>query len=284
MQSPVPEIPRLFASRSILFVPGSRPDRFARARDAGAGLTIIDLEDAVPGDAKAGARDSALTQVAGGDGGWAIRMNGVATAAGIADLAAFGDAPNLPAFLFLPMVESARDCEIVAAALGPRCPSLVPLIETPRGLRHALEVAGAPGVGAVMFGGGDFAGELGVQLSWEPLLLARQTLLLACAEARVPAIDVPFLGLDDEAGLALECDRARALGFVAKAAIHPRQIAAIETAFRPDEREIAEALDAIAAFDAAGGQVIRHRGRMLEAPVMKHYRAIIARSEGQQDA
>ena len=262
----------------------SPPDRFAKARAAGAGLTVIDLEDAVPAAEKEAARDAALGQMAEGTDGWAIRINAVPTAAGIADLHALLSVETLPPFLFVPMVESPVELEVVARAMGERCPGLVPLIETPKGLRQALEIARAPKVAAVMFGGGDFSGELGVALAWEPLLAARQALILACAEARIPAIDVPFIGLDDEAGLAEECAHAQAIGFAAKAAIHPRQIEAIETAFLPGEKEVAEASEALAAYAEAGERVIRFRGRMLEAPLIKQYRAILARSKGQTNA
>ncbi len=271
----------MFAANSLIFVPGSRPDRFAKARGAGSGLTVIDLEDAVPQADKATARDAALAQVAAGDygnePGWAIRCNAIATAAGITDLAAFIGANVLPSFLLVPMVEGAGELEIVAKALGARCPALVPLIETPRGLRHALEIASAPQVEAVMFGGADFSGELGVALEWEPLLAARSALLLACAEARVPAIDVPYILLDDQSGLEMECARARSLGFAAKAAIHPAQVAAIEAAFSPAAAEIAEAEEAIAAYLAAGEKAIRFKGRMLEVPVVKRYQAVLSR-------
>lgn len=267
----------MFAANSFLFVPGSRPDRFARAHASGAGLTVIDLEDAVPADEKAAARANALAQVASGQTGWAIRINGVATAAGIADLAALIEAECLPPFLFIPMVESAVEVEIVARTLGDRCPELIPLIETPKGLRQAVAIASAPMVGGVMFGGGDFSGELGVALAWEPLLAARHALVLACAEARVPAIDVPWINLDDAAGLVDECAKAKALGFAAKAAIHPNQVAAIEAAFTPTAAEVAEAEAALAAYEEAGGKAIRFKGKMLEAPLVKRYQAVLSR-------
>lgn len=274
----------MFAANSLLFVPGSRAERFAKARSSGAGLTVIDLEDAVPGEAKADARTAALAEVARDGRALAIRINGVKTRAGIADLHHFAEAETLPAILLVPMVESAAEIAVVRGALGRRCPALVPLIETPRGLRHALAIARADGVAAVMFGGGDFAGELGVEIGWEPLLTARQQLLLACAEAGRPAIDVPFVGLDDEAGLVEECGRARSLGFAAKAAIHPAQIGAIEAAFAPTEAEKAEAAEALKAYEAGGGAAIRHKGRMLEAPLVRHYRAVLARSKDTIDA
>lgn len=267
----------MFASNSLIFVPGSRSDRFAKARDAGAGLTVIDLEDAVPTDVKDRARTAALAQVADGDAGWAVRINALTTASGIADLHALAQCDALPQTLLLPMVESAVEIEIVARVLKDRCPALIPLVETPRGLRYATEIASAPRVAAMMFGGGDFSGELGVALAWEPLAAARGAFILACAEARVPAIDVPFLGFDDADGLAEECRRARSWGFVAKAAIHPAQVAVIETAFSPTTADIAEAEDAIAAYVAGGERAIRYNGRMLEAPVIKRYRAVLAR-------
>ena len=272
----------MFAASSILFVPGSRPDRFAKARDAGAGVTVIDLEDAVPADGKDAARSHAIEAMASGGEGWAIRINAVETADGMADLLTLRDAGALPQFVFLPMVQEARDVEIAARVLGDACPHIVPLVETPRALRHALAIASAPKVAAMMFGGGDFAAELGVKLSWEPLLAARQQLLLACAERQLPLIDVPWIHLDDEEGLAGECAHARAMGFAAKAAIHPRQVTTIDKAFTPSEREVNEAEEALRAYDDAGGKVIRHKGRMLETPIVKHYRAIVAKAAEQK--
>ena len=205
----------IFACSSLLYVPGSRPDRFAKAKAAGAGLTVIDIEDAVPLEDKQTARDAALAQDGIGEAGWGIRINPVSSAAGIADLAAFACADVLPGHVLLPKAEEARDIEIVRAALGDQCPPVIAMIETPRGLRNALAIASEDGVCALMFGGGDFAAELGVQMGWEPLLGARQQLVLAGAEAKVPLIDVPHLHLDDAAALAAECAGAKALGFVA---------------------------------------------------------------------
>lgn len=272
----------MFAASSLLFVPGSRADRFGKAKSAGADLTVIDLEDAVAPSDKTNALDVALKEVGKSREGWAIRINGVASAAGIRDLAALVDTRVLPDTLLVPMVESRAEITVIAGALESRCPALIPLIETPRGLRHALDIANHAAVAAVMFGGGDFSGELGVELAWEPLLAARQQFILACAEAGKPAIDVPYVSIDDEAGLDGECARARALGFRAKAAIHPRQVSAIRTAFAPSQDEVEEAREALAAYEAGGGQAIRFKGRMLEAPFVKKYRAVLAQAEREQ--
>ncbi|MGB3471174.1 MAG: CoA ester lyase [Erythrobacter sp.] len=274
----------MFSAASLLFVPGSRPDRFAKAKVGGADLTVIDLEDAVAADDKASARDAAFGQIAEEGTGWAIRINAVTSAAGIRDLAALADAEVLPETLLVPMVETATEIDVITGVLGDRCPALVPLVETPRGLRHALEIVSRDAVTALMFGGGDFSGELGVELAWEPLFSARQQVILACAEAKKPAIDVPFIQLENDGGLAQECAAARAIGFVAKAAIHPRQVPAITAAFAPSEAEVAEAREALAAYEAGGGRAIRFKGRMLEAPFVKKYRAVIARHQEQINA
>lgn len=265
------EQPGALAARmqSLLFVPGARPDRFAGALASGADAVCIDLEDAVPAEGKAEARAAALAGL--GDPRLAIRINGMTTPFVSDDLSALAAATTHPPLLFIPKVESAAELA-PAQALGI---PLVPLIETPRGLRLAHEIAAAPGVVALMFGGGDFSAELGVELAWEPLLFARSQLLLACAEAGIPTIDVPWIRLDQAEGLAEETRRAKALGFAAKAAIHPSQIATIHQVMRPTPAEIAEAEEAAAAFDAAGGAAVRFKGKMLEAPIMRRYRRIL---------
>ncbi|MEM7688860.1 MAG: CoA ester lyase [Pseudomonadota bacterium] len=274
----------MFTAASLLFVPGSRPDRFAKAKAAEAGVTVIDLEDAVAAEDKETARAAALAHVAEAPEGWGIRINAVTTLAGVRDLAALGDAQVLPSVLMVPMVETAAELDVVAGVLGDRCPDLVPLVETPRGLRHALEIVSHAKVSALMLGGADFSSELGVELAWDPLVGARHAMVLACAEAGKPAIDVPYVHLDDEDGFASECARAAALGFLCKAVIHPRQVPHANAAFSPSEAEIAEAREALDAYKAGGERAIRFKGKMLEAPFVKKYRAVLARAEGVSNA
>lgn len=269
--------------QSMLFVPGSRPDRFAGALESGADAVCIDLEDSVPAADKAAARDAAIAAIAGdATGRLVLRCNPIGTVACIQDLAALaaGVARGLraPPLLFLPKVESADQLDVLADLARGRF-GLVPLIESPRGLRAAPAIAAAPGVAAMMFGGGDFSAELSVELAWEPLATARGLFILACAEAGVPAIDVPWIRLDDPEGLDVETRRAKAIGFAAKAAIHPRQIAPIHAVMRPTAEEIEEARAAEIAFAEANGAAVRFRGRMLEAPVMRRYRRILEQEQ-----
>ncbi|WEK42189.1 MAG: CoA ester lyase [Candidatus Sphingomonas colombiensis] len=268
---------------SMLFVPGAKPERFAKALASDADVVCIDLEDSVAASGKGAARAAAIASIAEGDPRLILRINGMMTRAGLEDLLALADAARLPELLFVPMVESAAEIAIVISVLGDRAPGIVPLIETVKGLDAAREIATAPGVVAMMFGGGDFAAELGVMLAWEPLRTARSLFVMACASAGVPAIDVPFVALDDEGGLHAEAAAAKSLGFAGKAAIHPAQIPAINAAFRSSPAEIAEAEAAQAAFDAAGGAAVRFNGRMLEAPIMRRYQRILA-MRSKQDA
>jgi len=266
----------MIAFTNLLFVPATRPDRFEKALDSGADLICIDLEDAVPADAKESARVAVLDALGTLDTSRvAVRINGLRTAEGLADLLALHSSDTKPCLLMMPMVETATEIGIAQQILGADIDGIVPLIETVAGLDNANAIARATGVAAVMFGGADFAGELGVKLEWEPLLAARSALIMASAAAKVRCIDVPYIDMSNDAGLADEAARAKALGFHAKAAIHPKQIAAIRAAMNPTQAEIEEARDAIAAFEAAGGAAVRHKGQMLEAPVIKRYKAIL---------
>jgi citrate lyase beta subunit len=265
--------------QSLLFVPGNRPDRFAAALASGADTVCIDLEDSVPASDKAAAREAAMSAIAGDDSGRLIlRCNGLGTIDGVQDFGAIASAlargANVSPLLLLPKVENAEQLTVLAQLTGGRM-GLVPLIESPRGLHAAAAIGAVPGVAAMMFGGGDLSAELGVELAWEPLAVARGLFVLACAEAGVPAIDVPWIRLDDADGLAEETRRAKMLGFAAKAAIHPAQIPAIHSIMRPTAEEIEEAHAAARAFEEGGGAAIRFRGRMLEAPVMRRYRRIL---------
>jgi len=192
---------------NFLFVPASKPERYEKAMGSGADLICIDLEDSVPAAAKDSAREDAIDALKWLDlSKTAVRINGIRTAEGLADLLALRASDKKPCLLFIPMVEHAVEIEIAKSALGVGTGGFVPLIETVRGLSNAIEIAAADG----------------------------------------------------------------------KAAIHPSQIAIIKMGMKPTEAEVAEAKDALAAFEAAGGAVIRHKGQMLEVPIVKRYQQILA--------
>lgn len=261
---------------SLLFVSAATPTRFEKALATPADIVCLDLEDSVALESKDQARTDAIHALSH-PARLALRINALGTVDGLRDLIAVASTGVRPELLLVPKVTAPEEIAVVRASTGDI--PLVPLIETPLGLARVAEIARAPGVAAVMFGGGDMAAELGVEIAWHPLLGARQTFLLGCAAAGRPAIDVPYITLGDAEGLAEETRRARALGFQAKAAIHPEQVAVINRELKPGSALINEARSAKTAFDAAGGRAIRHNGQMLEEPVMRRYRRILAQAD-----
>ena len=260
--------------QSLLFVPGSRPERFEKALASGADLVVIDLEDAVGPADKDPARDAAIAAL--GNPRLGIRINGLRSKQGLTDLLALS-ATSVP-YIMIPMVEAVAEIEIAHAILGSDV-GLLPLIETVKGLSVAETVAASPGIAGVMLGGADFAGELGVAMSWDALFAARSAIVMACAAARVPSVDVPWLDLDNLDGLAADVARVKAMGFTAKSVVHPKHIAVVHEFMRPTPEEIAEAHEAEAVYAAAGESAVRWNGKMLEAPVMARYRRILAQGE-----
>ena len=263
--------------QSMLFVPGTKPERFAKALASGADCVCIDLEDAVPAADKAAARTAAIQGL--GDPRLTIRINGLTTADGLADLLALSTAAVKPRLIFIPKVESPHEITIASSVIADAGIGFVPLVETARGLRVADAIAAEPGTAMMMFGGGDFSAELGVELAWEPLVFARSQFVMACAGAGIPSMDVPYIHLGDTDGLTDETRRAKSLGFTAKAAIHPDQITAIHQVMRPTAEEIADARAAVAAFAAAGGGAVRFKGKLLEAPLLRRFHQTIAIGE-----
>jgi (S)-citramalyl-CoA lyase len=266
-------------TRSWLFTPATRPDRFAKAADAGADVLIIDLEDAVaPGD-KDRARAGALDYLAGVDRGTiacALRINGLETRAGLADLLALLALDAAPDFLVLPKTESAAHLRILDRQLSAAGKStrLVGLIESAAGLAAVEEIAAAtPRLAFMMFGAADMAADLCAETAWEPLLHARSRLIAASARAGVPALDSPFFDIRDEGGLCQEIQRSKALGFVAKAAIHPSQIGPINDTLTPSLEAVAEAR-AILAENAKGVGTVG--GRMIDEAVARKARRTLA--------
>lgn len=268
--------------RALLFTPGNRPDRFVKAAATGADGLILDLEDAVALAAKDAARATLVEHFrAGYRSGLAptqrcgLRVNNIHTGAGVRDLDALVTAGVRPDFVVLPKVESAFEARLYARHLPGI--ALVCTVESARGLEAAPEIASAdPQVRALAFGGVDLAADLRAELAWEPLLYARARLAQAAASAGLGLFDVPHLALDDAAALADECRRAKALGFTGKLAIHPKQVAPILAAFTPTAAEVDRARRMIAALERSGGNAVEFEGKMLEGPVVRSARRMLA--------
>jgi (S)-citramalyl-CoA lyase len=262
-----------------LFTPANRPDRFGKAAASGADVCIIDLEDSVAPANKDEARRAAVAHLAqpGADSCHrALRINGLDRRFGIADLQALLESSASPDYLVLPKTESAAHLQILDRLLAEagKATRLVGLIESVQGLAACEAIAAAtPRLEALLFGGADMSADLGAATAWPPLAYARARLVAACALAGVLAIDSPFFDVKDHEGLTQETSQAVALGFAAKAAIHPNQIATINAALTPRPEEVTQAR-AILAENIKGVGVVQ--GQMVDEAVARKARRILS--------
>lgn len=274
------------APRSYLFVPGDRPERFAKAWASGADAVVFDLEDAVAPAHKEAARAALAASWAGFSGKHdgvqrVVRINDHASPWHEADLALLRSLG--PCTVMLPKAESARVLAHVAGLLGPDY-GLVALVESARGLLAVDEIAHAPGVARLAFGSIDYAADLGLSGDPRGLLYPASRIALAARAAMLPA---PVAGVTtafrDEAALREDLALARACGFGAKLCIHPCQVAPLHALLAPSERELDWARRVLAAAEGAAGAV-QVDGAMVDRPVLLQARAILARAAASPSA
>ena len=256
--------------RTYLFVPGTRPERFAKALASGADAVVLDLEDAVAADAKESAREAVVAwlKAAAPDERErvVVRINDAASAWFDADLHAL--ATTGLRVVMLPKTETPQQIATVAAALpGAR---VLALIESARGVARVDAIAAAAGVARLVFGTLDYALDLDLDIGRDASGLGPPASRIAIA-SRVADLPSPVAGvtsqLDDEARLLADLADARAHGFGAKLCIHPRQVAPIHAALQPS----AEAVDwarRVLAAEAASPGAARLDGRMVDRPVV----------------
>jgi len=275
------EAAQLPDARSLLFVPGSTPERFTKALDTDADVVCLDLEDSVAPEAKEPARRAVLRYLADCSerARLCVRINRLGSAEGLEDAAALIRSVARPAFVMVPKVESAREIELLTQAFSSgACPHLIGLIESPRGVEAAFEIAETDGLSSLLFGSFDYAAETGCSQDWSALLPVRSRIVAAAGSAAKAALDTPFSSLDDVAGAAAEAKLARQIGFSGKAAIHPKHVLAINAAFTPTEAELSEAQSILAAFTAAGGRACRVGARFIDVPVARRMERLLTRA------
>ena len=267
--------------RSALYLPASNPRAIAKARELACDVIILDLEDAVAPDAKAGAREQAIAALAEcgfGNREVVVRVNGLDTEWGAADLAELAGAG--PSAVLVPKIAAARDIGEYRSKLGGAIP-LWAMIETATSLFRLDEIAGADGLEGLVMGTNDLAKETGARLGGERLPFVG-VLGLAVAAARahgIVVLDGVFNDIDDEQGFAAEARQAADFGFDGKTLIHPRQVAPCNAAFSPDAAEIAWSRRILAAFDEPGNEAkgaIRVDGQMVERLHLHRARKVLA--------
>ena len=278
--------------RSKLFVPGARPELFAKALAGDADALSFDLEDAVAEERKAIARQAVADFIAGAAVRQAAKLIIVRTNAPdslhfAADLAAVAR-PGVT-LLNLPKIESPQAVAAAVAAIeqaehanGVAQPiGLLLNIETPRALAAAARIAAAhPRVAGLQLGLGDLFEPHGIDRA-DPrnVHAAMFALRVAAAQAGVFAMDGAYALLEDDEGYREEAHMARGLGFIGKSCIHPRQVALANAAFAASEAELELARRIVEAAPAARAQsrgAFVVDGRMIDLPFLKRAQALLA--------
>ena len=276
--------------RSLLFVPGDRPDRMQKAFAAWADALILDLEDAVAPDRKAEARRhvAEFVRAVGGAQIW-VRVNPLDSGENERDLDAI--IAERPHGILLPKCEGGEHVDELARRLTERgnvSAQIMPIAtETPAAIFGLGTYIGAKRLAALTWGAEDLPAAIGAISSREedgsltaPYEIARSLTLFAASAAGVLPIETVYPAFKDLEGLADYAGRARRDGFAGMMAIHPAQVPVINQAFTPSDAEIAHARAVVAAFDAnpqAGALSLD--GKMIDRPHLVQARRVLAAAE-----
>ena len=275
--------PRSRPYRSVLYIPGSKPRALDKARGLPVDAIIFDLEDAVSADEKDNARDTLKEALA--QGGYdprvkIVRINGLDTPWGADDARAVRDMDA--DVVLLPKVGSAADIDALAAITGDL--PVWAMMETPRGMLNAAEIAAHPLLAGMVMGTNDLAKELQTRFRADrlPMMAGLGLCLLAAKAEGLVIVDGVYNAFKDDEGLAAECAQGRDMGFDGKTLIHPAQVDVANAAFAPSEAEIDLARRQIAAFEeveASGQGVAVVDGKIVENLHVVTAREILAKAE-----
>ncbi|MEA3003734.1 MAG: citrate lyase subunit beta / citryl-CoA lyase [Sphingomonadales bacterium] len=277
--------------RSLLFVPGDRPDRMEKALGAGADALILDLEDAVAPAAKPEARRAVAAFLhANATAPLWVRINPLDAGEAEKDLAAI--LAGHPDGIVLPKAEGGASVAELTRRLteaGNATAQILPIAtETPAAMFQLGSYGGFRRLAGLTWGAEDLPAAIGATSAREPdgrytppIELARSLCLFGAAAAGVAPIETVYPAFRDLEGLAAYAARARRDGFTGMMAIHPDQVAVINAAFTPSETEIAHARAIVAAFDAnPGAGALSLDGRMIDRPHLIQAQRTLAAAGG----
>ena len=277
--------------RSLLFVPGNRPNMFEKALGFSPDVFVPDLEDSVPTDEKANARAVAASFLAKlSDTGSLVipRVNSLDTGLLEQDLAAIITPKiyGLSIGKVQTVQEIAEICGLIEpleqkAGLAAGRLKLIPWIESAKAIINAYEIcSSSKRIIAVAFGAEDFTNDMGIERTDDDseIAYARSAVCIAARAADIVALDTPYFGFRDTDGLQRDASTAKKQGFKGKFAIHPAQIDIINATFSPSPQEVEHAKRVLAAFEAAehqGRGSTSLNGKVIDVPVVKRARAIL---------
>ena len=277
--------PKIRPRRSLLFVPGLRPDRFSKALESGADIVCVDIEDAVPLSRKQEARDLTLPLLAdeqSADVEIMVRVNPLSTPDGLRDILALRNSNVPPKAIMLAKPGSSAEIRLYDELLQGSCAEIRfhVIIESTDGLENVMEIASASErIDSLLFGAVDMSADLRAQKTWENMLYARSRVVHAAARFDLDLLDVPFLNLSDQAGLEDEARMSDALGFTGKASIHPKQIPIINEVFSPTPELVSRARRILAEFEKNETGLVVLDGELIERPVIRSMLRVLAIAE-----
>ena len=270
--------------RSMLFLPGNNPNMLINGNCLGSDAVIFDLEDAVSPAEKDAARILVRNTMRYMDFRGCeiiVRINSIDTAYWQADIDAI--LPYKPQLILLPKTGTAADVLAADAymseveeklGLEKNTVGLMPLIETAMGVENAYAIASATSrVKALFLGAEDLTADLQCKRTKEgrEIEYARTRLVVAARAAGVDVYDTPFTDVNDDEGIWVDAQLAKALGFTGKASISPRHVEVINQVFSPTQKEVDyayEVMDAIALAKEQGKGAIALHGKMIDAPIV----------------
>lgn len=269
--------------RSVLYIPGSKERALEKAKTLPVDAIIFDLEDAVAVEEKVNARETLAAALAAGGYGnrmRIVRINGLDTGWGEADAKAAATM-DCDAVL-LPKVESAAQVDALAALVGDK--PIWAMMETPRGMINAPEIAAHPQMQGFVMGTNDLAKEMNTRFRADrlPMMAGLSLSLLAAKAEGIVIVDGVYNAFKDDEGLRAECEQGRDMGFDGKTLIHPAQVDIANAAFAPSEAEIDLARRQIAAFEeaeASGQGVAVVDGKIVENLHVATAKATLAKAE-----
>ena len=249
-----------------LFVPANKLDWISKAETSKADLLVIDLEDSVPLSDKRKSRDELARHLSSShiSKPFFIRINSLKSHDGKEDISLFNIKNKNFLGLIIPKIENPIELSVLPESL-----KLVLLIETALALENLSLLSEDKRVIGLALGGADLSAELGSDMSWDAMLLARSMIILQASKYGLITIDSPFMQIEDINELAQESRKARSIGFNSKFAIHPKQAGVIKESFLPTKEDLEEAQKILKAFSKSKGGAISVDGKMIDEPIIK---------------
>lgn len=273
--------------RSILNTPAMNPHSFNKGWKSGADMVILDLEDGVPQQEKAEARDWAIRflKEPHQEHLLTVRINSLGLREGQRDMLALFDNDARPDAILLSKVDCPSQVVIAEQLLdseGWNC-SLIPIVESSLGIHNALSIAQSSArVEAMVFGAADYCDNMDIPMTPQNLDLPKRQLISAARAADVAIYDAPCFDLQNQQALEVDSKQARNMGFHGKIVLHPNQIQPVNRAFYPTAKCIEEARKVVAAAEEAQGAICTVDGHMVGPPFVNRARRILTQSKETQ--